>query len=126
MGMMQHHAIIATTWDEKTFEAIKGWISKLGKDHQELFLTGGSWVNGHQTVVMVPDGSKEGWETSDKGDGLRDAFIQRLEADSYGEDEDGESEGSPWRWAEIGFGECGQSIKRGAGEVARGNNENLY
>ena len=33
-------------------------------------------VNGYVTYAFLPDGSKEGWALSDRGDEYRDAFIE--------------------------------------------------
>ena len=107
MGIMIHNAIIATTWNSSCMNGVKEWIAKLEDRERGLFLSGCGWVNNEQTIVMIPDGSKEGWEESVKGDALRKAFLERLEQDTY---EDGSS---PWRWIEVYYGEFGQGIVRG-------------
>ena len=116
MGVMNHNAIVATTWDDDKFYIVKQWITDLGGDYAQfrcLFAFSGSVANGYQTIVLCPDGSKEGWKPSVQGNELRDRFVARLEQDCYG---DGSS---PWCWVEIGFGEFGQKI-------IRGNNKNRY
>ena len=106
MGIINHNAVIATTWDKKRAHALQTWLQQ-HPDLGSLVIWGEPMTNGFQTLVCVPDGSKEGWAESDTGDGLRAALIQRLEADDY---EDGSS---PWDWIEVGFGEYGQSVLRG-------------
>lgn len=96
MGVINHNAVLATTWDEKRVEKIKEWISKLHIDLIKLFLIGPVTINSYTTIVLVPDGSKEGWEQSDRGNELRESFIKEL--DEY------------WEWIEIGYGEFGPSV----------------
>lgn len=106
MGVMNNNAIIATTWSSEEVERIKRWVAALPK-MQSLFLFGGEEMNGEITVVMVPDGSKEGWDESDFGDQLRACFIKELEKANY-------SDGSnPWDFVEVGYGEFGQKVLRG-------------
>lgn len=111
MGTMHHHAVIATTWDATEMKRIRDWVGKITfpkhahfKHPRQLFLFGDGLVNGEQTVVMIPDGSKEGWPESDDCNALRAEFITELQRSDY---EDGSS---PWCWVEVGFGELGQQI----------------
>jgi len=55
--------------------------------------------NGYGSFFIAPDGSKEGWSTSDDGDSLRDKAIEIL--DSYNFD-DGSS---PFAWVEVQYGD---------------------
>ena len=104
MGIMNHNAVIASTWNDQRYENVAEWCRRLGSP---LFLFEETSFNKTRTIVLVPDGSKEGWPASDAGDGLRAAFIKRLEADQY---DDGSS---PWEWIEVGYGEYGQTVLRG-------------
>ena len=52
-------------------------------------------VNGSQSFFIPPDGSKEGWGSSEDGDARRDKFISYLESVKY---EDGSS---PLKWVEV-------------------------
>ena len=113
MGVMNHNAVLASTWSDEHANGVKEWIAGRSEVERDLFLFGGKKVNNEQTIVLVPDGSKEGWQESENGDALRQAFIERLEQDDY---EDGSS---PWSWVEVGYGEFGQ-------KVLRGNNRNCY
>ena len=102
--MIQHDSIIATTWDRDVFRRFEEWLKSRSEDEQSLVIRGGSWINSYKTFVVLPDGSKEGWEESEKGNAFRKAVIHRLEADCYS---DGSS---PWSWVEVSFGECGTHI----------------
>ena len=113
MGVENNNVVIATTWNKKEVERIKSWIDDLNDFGKGLFLFGDKKINGIITVVMVPDGSKEGWIESDEGDKLRAIFITELEKGNY---EDGSS---PWDYIEVGYGEFGQ-------KVLKGNCKNLY
>jgi hypothetical protein len=76
MGLIQHDAVIATTGDPSVIPKIRKWIKEAGRPY--MFHVGKQVTNGYVTVVMQPDGSKEGWETSDQFDKLREAFIALL------------------------------------------------
>ncbi len=107
MGTIIHHAVVATTWNDETFAKILKWVKNLPAQERAMFLMSKPKMNGYATVILVPDGSKEGWAESDWGDQLRREFIHILELDKYG---DGSS---PWDWVEIEFGESGQHIVDG-------------
>jgi hypothetical protein len=109
MGTINHHAVIATTWDEELFQLTKLACHNL----TGTFTFGPPTINGYQTVILVPDGSKEGWADSDAGDTARAKFIEHLQTSDY---DDGSS---PWEWIEVSFGEYGEHI-------VSGNNENLF
>lgn len=120
MGVIHHHAVLATVYNKDSFDKMKKWIedelkvepSILGVDPKRLFIYGGGIANDYHTIVLVPDGSKEGWPDSAVGDRLRELFIAKLESMAY---DDGSNS---WHWVEVGYGECGQQI--------RGNNRNEY
>jgi len=114
MGVENNNVVIATTWNENEVARIKTWVHEIkDKFWESLFIFGPVAINSKTTVVMVPDGSKEGWEESDRGDELRSKFIAEIEKANYG---DGSS---PWDYVEVGFGEFGQ-------KVLRGNCKNVY
>lgn len=107
MGIVNHHAVIATTSSKHTYSDIVTWIANLefeksilGEDFKKLFVYGGKGVvNYYYTIALLPDGSKEGWEDSHLGDKLRQLFINKLNEDDS------------WRWAEVSYGEFGQHVK---------------
>jgi hypothetical protein len=113
MGVMNHNAVIATTWSDKKAAALRSWIAGLEYKERDLFSETESWTNGYFTFFLAPDGSKEGWPESATGDELRDRLVAKLAED---EDDDGYSS---WKWIEVGFGEFGQ-------KVLRGNCKNCY
>lgn len=104
MGLMQHHAVIATTFSDERAQKVHEWILALPEDARGLFLLGKGVINSEYTIVLIPDGSKEGWEESDWGDRLRADFTARLREDDY---DDGSS---PWMWVEVAYGELGSDI----------------
>ncbi len=120
MGVIHHNAVIATVSCQKDFENMKSWIKDLkveltvgGLDPKKMFIFGDGVANDYFTIVLVPDGSKEGWPDSAIGDDLRARFIDKLNQMAF---DDGSN---MWRWIEVGFGECGQKI-------IDGNNHNCY
>lgn len=87
MGYIRHHAIAVTSWNRKK-------IKKARKKAKEIFEITGKRVSGllvgevnsYLSFFISPDGSKEGWEDSDRGDKKREEFIGYLEAQKYEED----------------------------------------
>lgn len=112
MGVINHNAIIATTWNDDEFSLIGEWIGDLKPETRALFIANKNPF-GDVTIVMTPDGSKEGWGQSDECDKIRDEFIELLNSRAY---EDGSN---AWKYVEVSFGEYGQSI-------VRGNNKDMY
>ncbi len=86
MGTIYHDAIIVTTYnaiaseycapgerqhlDAAIAKAREIGLSVIGPDPVE--------TNGTQTFCICPDGSKEGWGTSNEGDRMREEFIDWL------------------------------------------------
>lgn len=106
MGVENNNAIIATTRNSEEVARIKEWVEGL-ESMKDLFLFGSPQINNKTTVVMVPDGSKEGWTESDAGDNLRSLFIKEIEKANY------ENGSNPWDFIEVGYGEFGQKVLRG-------------
>ena len=71
MGYILHHAIVVTTWDEESAEQALVEANRLGLDCSGLVA---SHMNGYRSLLIAPDGSKEGWDYSDAGDDRRDEF----------------------------------------------------
>lgn len=99
MGTIQHHTIIATTWNSDHFDEIRRWVDTLEPRFRECFAFQEAEVtNGYRSLVLFPDGSKEGWDTSAAFDDLRDELIDRLQR--------------RWNWVEATFGEIDRRITR--------------
>lgn len=90
MGYIKHHTIVVTSWE---FNSLKEAYQKA----KEIFETnfenepyekplGGVLVseiifgltNGQCSFFIAPDGSKEGWATSDNGNNARKEFLDWL------------------------------------------------
>lgn len=110
MGTINHNAVIATTWNHEALSDMVEWLENKGIKN---FAVSNVSVNLHQSIVIFPDGSKEGWEMSDEWDRIRMKFMDKLDSFAY---EDGSN---PWNYVEVGYGEYGQA-------VIRGNNENCF
>ena len=95
MGYIRHNAIIVTSWADGAIEAAADFADDLG-----LQVIGPSEksMNRYRSLLVCPDGSKEGWEESRRRDSLRLAFRHWLNAQRY---EDGSS---PFEWVEVAYG----------------------
>ena len=106
MGYIAHHTIVVTSWDySAAFDKDRSMFAETARQKAiEIFGPGlvsnmvDSWINGYKTFFIAPDGSKEGWDESNKGDSLRKEFKKWLESQAY---EDGSNH---YDWAEIRFG----------------------
>lgn len=85
MGYIAHDAIIVT-FSDYIFDSgsiykgdvpdIEGFRASLPEEWRQLIVGPvKSITNGYCTVVFLPDGSKEGWNTSDEGDEHRERFL---------------------------------------------------
>lgn len=83
MGYMRHHAIIVTCWDRDRLEIVADQaIEIFGRFGISDIVE--SRINGYCSFLVPPDGSKEGWEDSDRGNTLRAEFVQWLRTDPIG------------------------------------------
>ena len=95
MGHTLHHTIVVTSWSgPDLFRAARKarlmGCAVIGPSAPQM--------NGYRTFCIVPDGSKDGWGTSDAGDTRRNQFVDWLNAQR---DEDG---GTCFDWFEASFG----------------------
>ncbi len=76
MGMTQHDMlIVAPSNTDQFLEMFDGWIEKaIDPEDRYLFAILRNRYGG-AFVIMVPDGSKEGWEYSEKCDLIRQSFL---------------------------------------------------
>lgn len=94
MGHIRHHAIIITTWSDE-IEKVKKYLDLLPVKCSEIVLSG---INDYKTILIAPDGSKEGWGESDTGDAYRSMIKKYLTSFRYS---DGSS---PIEWCEVAYG----------------------
>jgi hypothetical protein len=97
MGAIIHQAVVVTACDPWAKTAHTKAVRLCGKDHvTEL---GPALTNGFRSFLVIPDGSKEGWIESDVGAEHREAFVNWLNRQRYG---DGSS---PYDWVLVEYGE---------------------
>ncbi|MEX3315663.1 hypothetical protein [Sulfitobacter sp. PS-8MA] len=80
MGTMRHHAIIVTSWDKGAIDEAHAKAADL-MEHVSGIVPG--VVNGQASFAVLPDGSKEWWDTSDKADEARAQFIEWMGSRKY-------------------------------------------
>ena len=90
MGYIRHHAILATCWDGSDALKLKSFCEHVVGAEQVGFI--GPAINGYCTVVVGPDGSKEGWPESEHGDSARKKIVDYLTA-------------SDFAWVEVQYGD---------------------
>jgi len=88
MSYFTHHAIIVTGDSSVIHHAHK----KACEIFPDVTPVVQSQNNGFSSFLVPPDGSKEGWPTSDKGDDRRREFIEWLSVED------------DFDWAEVAFG----------------------
>ena len=96
MGYIKHHTIVVTGGVLETVTQAHQKAKEIFEAHfkDDLFtkplasrlvsdITHGL-INGQSSFFIAPDGSKEGWETSNMADAARNSFLDWLkEADNY-------------------------------------------
>ena len=114
MGYMCHHAIIVTSCMEDQIEKARKMILKLQpKTSDKLIIDGGNWVspispkttNGYRSFFIAPDGSKEGWDESNRGDSFRDKVIKILDSFAY------EDRSTCLEYVEVQYADDGENNK---------------
>lgn len=84
---MHHDAILVIAWDEENAEKAHSKAMEIFNVEDKPFDINfqrlvsplvQSVTNGYYSFFIAPDGSKEGWDTSDKGDKVRDKFEEWL------------------------------------------------
>lgn len=95
MGIIRHKAIVVTSWNAFAIEAAACRARNLG-----LTVMGpsGALINGYRTLLVCPDGSKEGFCDSDKCDERRAEFRAWMNEQRH---DDGSSN---LEWVEISYG----------------------
>ena len=95
MGYMRHNAIVVTSWKTDAIEAAACRARNIG---MTVIGPSAELMNGYRTMLVCPDGSKEGWKESDEGDKNRADFRDWMRAQRY---EDGSSN---LEWVEVAYG----------------------
>jgi hypothetical protein len=104
MGYVEHNAIVVTTWKDEILDAATARAIQIGL---EVIGPSTTSINGYRSILVCPDGRKEGWDASDVGDRKRTEFTAWLNSQAYGD-------GSTCLdWVEVSFG----SDDRGAAIV---------
>jgi hypothetical protein len=99
MGYIKHHAIVVTGRDNITLAVEQAKAFGLTVvDHSEYV------VNGYRSMMVCPDGSKEGWDNSDVGDEARECFLVWLR----------EARGFEWVFISYGSDDADASIEETA------------
>jgi len=80
MGTIFHDAIVVTSFFEAHLTQARDKAIELGMQASENVRSG---MNGYLSFFIAPDGSKEWWPDSDKGDERRSAWIEWAQA-QYG------------------------------------------
>jgi hypothetical protein len=81
MGYVKHNAIIVTSWDEKIKKVHAKALSIFDGDLVSEIVFGKT--NGERGFFITPDGSKEGWDTSEECDVSRKSFLDWLRDSDY-------------------------------------------
>jgi len=96
MGYMCHHAIVVSSFDSAILDAAHKQAKEMFEDELVSGIVPGL-RNGYSSFFIAPDGSKEGWDESDRCDAAREAFVNYLRSQAYG---DGSS---PIDYVEVAF-----------------------
>lgn len=95
MGYVRHNAMVITSSDSRAIETVETEAKLIGLT---VVGPGESELNGYRTILIAPDGSKEGWTDSDDGDTRRDQLRKFMSSMRYS---DGSS---PLEWFEAQYG----------------------
>jgi hypothetical protein len=77
VGYIQHDAVIVVTYREEVSRDLAALRESVAEPSLARHIVGPIPAsNGYETWIFTPDGSKEGWEQSDRADELRGRFEQ--------------------------------------------------
>ena len=96
MGYMRHNALVVSGSYSNYINLAHARALELGMAVSGIV---DSPSNGVKSFFIAPDGSKEGWDNSERGDECRQAFVGWLATQRYG---DGSG---PLDWVEIQYGD---------------------
>lgn len=92
MGYVRHHAIVVTAGGDRIAEA-HAKAREIFADIAEVTEITPEATNGYRSFLVAPDGSKEWWNTSDRGDDLRETYADWLREHGHA------------RWVEVQYGD---------------------
>lgn len=95
MGYMRHDAIIVTSWNSEAIEEAAANARECGL---QVMGPSDKVTNGIRTLLVCPDGSKEGWDESDAFDRKRAAYLNYLNGVRY------EDNSSCLSWVALSYG----------------------
>ena len=81
MGYIKHQAIAVTIGIEQPIKEAHTKAKSIFKERVSEIIN--SETNGYKSFFIAPDGSKEGWETSQEGDRQRDTFVKWINSKAY-------------------------------------------
>ena len=81
MGYIKHHGIAVTSGIDELIKEAHTIAKKVFKERTSEILK--SETNGYKSFFIAPDGSKEGWDESNKGDVKRDEFVKWVNKQAY-------------------------------------------
>lgn len=102
MGYMRHHAIVVTGWRDDLLsvrDKVAGIVTATDNCMIRVTPLTDKATNSYASFLVAPDGSKEGWDTSDAGDEARAEIIKYLDSLRH---EDGSTSVD---WVEVQFGD---------------------
>lgn len=95
MGYIKHHAIIVSSWDRDVLRTVHAYATTIfGSQVSNICEPS---VNLHETFLIAPDGSCEGWIESNQGDQQRFEFIAYLQSFCY------KDSSSMIKWVELSY-----------------------
>lgn len=101
MGYMRHNAIVVTSWDETRLTEAHGLARGIFADGMVSDVLP-PVTNNYRSFLIAPDGSKEGWEESERGTVAREQFKKAMKRQRYAGYID---------WAEIQYGDDEREAK---------------
>ena len=91
---MKHDAIVVSSFEDA---AIKRAVGKAKEIGLEVLGPSSNAFNGYLTILICPDGSKEGWPESNASDHRRAEFLQWLDGERYADNS------SSFDWVAIAY-----------------------
>lgn len=82
MGYIKHHGIAVTSCIDELIKEAHAKAKSVFKELTSEILN--SETNGYKSFFIAPDGSKEGWQTSNNSNDARNAFLDWFkDSDNY-------------------------------------------